>query len=418
MFTLKRISWAELVIVVGLACVAAGTSYARASALDPVLYSYTSENGYETSDMWFDADIPKMVRMMSSRWDGKHEVTSEHPLMSLVIYTPVFVLREGPIGLTVLEAIHLTWAGWAALWTITLFILLRVVGCRSFDATLFTVLGMTSASSVFWFTVPEAFSIGSVTIIMALCLTAWAKQSKSPLVSYGLINILTLSITVTNWMVGIFATILNMKWQRALFVIENSFLAVVLLWYVEKLVFPEANFLFLSSGRVLKFLFSPKPSRVLETICAFFSHSVVMPAIEVFHRSPNMQVMTVQQSFPGSGSALGLLAVIAWVVLLSLGAWACFSVMRKSRLIQLIGLTLAAQLGLHIVFGGETFLYSMHFLPLLIVVAACVTFTRFRVPGLILAVIVAVCAGINNIWQFDKALEFLRLMGQIAGVYQ
>src|SRR5512143_2144723 len=175
MLMLTRLSRVELIIVVGLSIVAAAASFARASAHDPVVYSYGSDKGYRTSDMWFDGDVPKMFTMMTSRAAPQHQATSEHPLLSLVVYLPVFTLRH-VVGLSTVQAIRILWAVLAALWTAALFVLLRILGSRPFDAAVFTLLGVTSAASIFWFAVPEAFSIGSLAIILALCLTALSSR--------------------------------------------------------------------------------------------------------------------------------------------------------------------------------------------------------------------------------------------------
>jgi hypothetical protein len=415
MHALSNSRWTEFVIALVLACVAAGSSYARALSLDPVIYSYGSEKTYYTSDVWFDADIPKMFTMMNSRAAPQHQVTSEHPLLSLVVYVPVFVLRR-LAGFSTLQAVRLLWSLLAALWTAALYLLLRVLGCRPFDAAVFTLLGTTSAASVFWFAVPEAFSLGSLTILLALLLFARLPHAHSPLLSYFLLNVLTLSITVTNWMVGFFAAVLNMRWWRALLIIAASFVAVSALWLVERLFFPQATF-FVGGDRPLGFVYFPDFTRIVQVASSFLSHTMVMPAIQVWQKTPVQRMMIVQPALPGSGSALGYVAAIAWIVLLGLGIWACFTFMRKSPLMRLVGLTAAAQLALHLVFGRETFLYSMHFLPLLILIAACITFTRFRVPGLALAVIVVIGAAIQNNLQFVQAVEVLRVVSQLAAAY-
>jgi hypothetical protein len=56
----------------------------------------------------------------------------------------------------------------------------------------------------------------------------------------------------------------------------------------------------------------------------------------------------------------------------------------------------------------------MHFLPLLILIAANVMRTQWRPVGLGLAVVVAVTCVINNQTQFAFAAEFIRAMGRLA----
>ena len=77
-------------------------------------------------------------------------------------------------------------------------------------------------------------------------------------------------------------------------------------------------------------------------------------------------------------------------------------------------LSTAGQLALNFVFGAEPFLYAMHFLPLLVLIAANVVHTRLRPVGLGLAVVIAVTCVINNQAQFAFAAEFIRAMGRLA----
>src|SRR5207237_7945406 len=73
------------------------------------------------------------------------------------------------------------------------------------------------------------------------------------------------------------------------------------------------------------------------------------------------------------------------------------------------GLDLVSQLILHVVYGSETFLYSLHFAPLLVVLAALSTLTQARPLALVLASILIVSTGYNNGLQFNKAREHVNL---------
>lgn len=74
----------------------------------------------------------------------------------------------------------------------------------------------------------------------------------------------------------------------------------------------------------------------------------------------------------------------------------------------LLGLTIMAQFILHLAFGKETCLYALHFAPLLVVVAALSTLTSQRRLARIVAAALVVCAGMNNLQQFDRAAAFAR----------
>ena len=91
-----------------------------------------------------------------------------------------------------------------------------------------------------------------------------------------------------------------------------------------------------------------------------------------------------------------------------IGLWALSFLGKHLRFFIALGMTLLGQLVLHMLFGWETFLFSIHFVPLLVVVAALSTLTRARVVALSLAGAVAVFAGINNFIQFGKATAFVR----------
>jgi hypothetical protein len=280
------------------------------------------------------------------------------------------------------------------------------------------VVGITSAAAVFWFAVPEAFSIGSLTIVVAFCLASAGDGAKSPFLVHALGNLVALSVTLTNWMVGILAAILNLRWRRALAAIAGALLITSILWGLEKVLFPNAEYFLTGSGRLSEYMYYPSVQRVVEVGRVFFSHSIVMPGIGVeAEYEPDRPRMTVQQSSLGSGSIVGYGATVAWIALFCLGIWASASAWRRDKIVMLVGLTTGGQLALHVLFGGQTFLYCMHFVPLLLMIASRVTQTRLRTPGLVLAGIVAAGALVNNQQQFMKAVEFVRYISQIAAAY-
>jgi hypothetical protein len=69
--------------------------------------------------------------------------------------------------------------------------------------------------------------------------------------------------------------------------------------------------------------------------------------------------------------------------------------------------TLAGQVLLHMIYGEETFLYALHFAPLLVLAAAlAAAATAWRRTILVLAVALAFAAGVNNASQVATALRF------------
>jgi hypothetical protein len=71
----------------------------------------------------------------------------------------------------------------------------------------------------------------------------------------------------------------------------------------------------------------------------------------------------------------------------------------------MLGLAILGQLALHILYGEETFLYSLHFVPLLIVVAAASTLTSTRPYALALVALLLATTTINNAQVFQQVSQ-------------
>jgi len=381
-----------LILILGVAA-ALSTSH-NAGRISPLVF------GTRYLDLWFDADTTDYVRMMISL-QGPQSETKVHPLLSLMIYPPVKIFRM-VFGLAQIQAIRLMLALVAAVWAGEMFVVLRLMGCRRPDAALFTLLGMASAASVFWFTVPETGALGSLTILAALGVMALSQYRKVSPIWYAATSALTLSATVTNWMAGIFLTIANFPWRRASQLTGIAFCMVLVLSCVQKAIFPSAHF-FWENPQKGRFIFNQRAGGPQKILPSFVFHTMVMPAIQNVPKEGSALRLRTQSSPPGSASMWGRVAVWLWAGLLGMGVGWTLSSGRRSRLIQFVWLTLLGQLLVHLVFGIETFLQSLHFLPLLIVIAAFGALTRFRPLALIAASALAVCAFMNNQLVFEQA---------------
>ena len=362
------------------------------------------------TDVWFEGNPWRTAGIMSNRLHPEAYVTDRHPLFPLLTF-PAVRVAEIMLHIKPVVATHLLIAIIAGLWVGTLFVLLRLTGCRRLDAMMFSLLATTSAAAVFWFTVPETYSLGSWTILLALLLLALARYHRVPSWGYFAVNVMTLSVTVTNWMAAILVTFARRPWRQALGITVSAFLAVSLLWNVEKVGFPYATS-FLNQHRATHYFFQQESGGPLRIVASFVFHSMVMPHIEREPLSPQDQKlskMSVQHSPLWSGSLLSVIATGLWVVLLGVGVWGAVRDEQNRPFVQVLGLTLLGQLVLHLVYGGEeTFLYSLHWLPLLVILAAFGTRTRIRGLIVVLAGALIVCGGINNGVQFERAVQFVR----------
>lgn len=402
-------NWRDLLLVVTLATVVGFASYLGAQRIDPMIFDSNSVN------IWFQSDISRVFSNMTDH-KGNHYRTQVHPLFSLLAFPPVYALKT-VLGIPAITAVRIVIAAIASLWISALFILLRLIGCHRFDATLFSVLGASSAASVFWLVVSETYSFGSLSILLALCFVVITQQRKLSTLWYVAVSAMTLSFTLTNWMVGILATLVNFSWKRSLQITANALLLVLALWTLQRFIFRSAGFfLFNRAGSFVfnqekKYILQPDAGGPLQAAKSFIFHSMVMPTIKVVRDidSPSewsRQIMVTQPSAPGSASLWGTVAVVLWIALLGLGVWGLFSIKEHLKLRIVLGLTLLGQFMLHMLYGDETFLYSLHFAPLLVVLAAFSTLTRMRPLALVLASMLVLSAGINNGWNLIRRRHF------------
>lgn len=413
-----RQHWQDILIVVFLAAAAGFASYQGGKLINPMLFDK------QAGDVWFHSDIGRVIDDMTV-YGIDHDHTNVHPLFLLILFPVVYVLKTALL-LEPITAVRIVIAVVAGLWFSSLFISLRVIGCRRFDATLFSVLAATSAAAVFWFVVPETYPFGSLSILLALGCVALTQHRKLSPLSYVVVNVLTLSITITNWMVGILATIVNHRRKQFLQITLTAFGILAVLVAVQKVIFPTSNaggFFF--PTRMMRgeagYMIQPDSGGPLKVVKSFVFDTLVMPAINLVNNKIDLYPlwpirMSVQMSSPGSGSVWGTIAVVLWIALLSLGLWGLFSTRKHLRLRVVLGLTILGQLALHTVYGNETFLYTLNFLPLLVVLAALSTLTRARLLALVLAGMLVLSAGMNNILQFNQAVAFINRHGSLCAI--
>lgn len=414
-------AWLALALALSLSAGAA--AYARSTMFAPVIHYKTGYNagpeaGLSTLNLVFDGDIPQYTYSSLRWWDPTLSYLSQrHPLVAIYINPPVRILRM--LGLGPLDAIHVACAFVCALWTGLFFFLLARWGCRLLDATLFTVLAQISAGAMFWFPFPESYPGASVAIVLALILTLWPR-GLSPVVRYTAVLALTLSMTVTNAVIGLIAAARNLALKTLWVAGVSAWFVVTMLWVLQKALFPSVEF-FLPARSQGGLLFLPWPARIFDVAQVLLADAVVMPNFSVISGAERVppsiayRMMTIQHSVMGSGDAFSLIATACWLALLGLGLW---SLRRApSGLGNICAACAAALVGFHLIFGIETFLFVLHMLPFLMVLAAGVTFTSLRRVGIALALVVIVFGGWRNWSQFQAAAEVTRQVDAYARAF-
>lgn len=377
---------------------ALGTAAAvwASSLLDP---SITEMNKF---DVWIEADVPRVFANMTNRMSD-HYRTNAHPLFSIVAYPPTLILM-GLFSLSPLDAVRVVDGIAAGLSLGLLFIALRIAGLLRIDATLFAMLGAVSAAAVFFATIPETYIFGCLTILTMIIVVAISEHRPVSFISYCAAVTATLTMTSANFMVGIFAAVREMRLRKAITVLLCAIAIVTLVWGVQKIIFPSAGFFLGDRGEAV-FVSVPNTERIRNVFNAFFLHSMIMPNFELIKNDliPEIRDVSVQTVPALQGGAVYLLGLLAWVALIGIGIYSLVRARSKRKLVFVLAGTVVGQFGLHLVYGEETILYSLHYLPVLVILIAigCTMFARTLSRAL--ACVVIVCATIVNVSQLSSA---------------
>ncbi len=397
----------DCVLALALGLAAYAFCQAGAALVDPRIV-YTKD----LWNVWFDADPSVYYVSMTNRVSG-HWGANVHPMLAFFMYTPTFAMTRG-LGLSKPEAARAVMSLAAATWVGATFVLARVLGCRQLDAALVSMLAAMSAGAMFMFVVPEFHPFGGVTLV--LCLIFWV-VSRDRLFStawHVAFNALSAAATVTNWPLGVATAFSAGGIRLAVKVTAGGAVLLVALSAVQRLAFPTATpILWRAEGYAITSTAAPTPRRIVATTQAFFFHSVIMPTLVPIGASAarpvgsaqwSYRALSVQRSRPGSASVAGGLAVALWTILLASGALTCCRDRGRSLVLPI---ALAGQWVLHSIFGDETFLYALNWLPLLIAFVAT-AFVNAR--GIALRVVLAglvLSVGYNNVVQFWVVADML-----------
>jgi hypothetical protein len=236
-----------------------------------------------------------------------------------------------------------------------------------------------------------------------------ARTAATPDILVILANTLSLSITVTNWMFGLIATFLRLPIRRAIQVALNGFALLSLFWIVGHIYVPGAVYI----GPTLfekTFVYVPTLKRVAGVLLSFAGYSMVAPTANDFTTYNGPRGLSVQGVWP-SLDLTGCI-LLAWFVLLGYGCWASYR-LGERFVFRLLTAWLAGQLILHTVYGEETFLYSLHWTPFLIMTAAAGCRGRTRVPAVVFAALLAIMSGFSNYTHLHAAIEHLVTIGSL-----
>ena len=378
---------ADVTVAIALAALVFAGALLTSARLQPSILHYS------TFDYWFESDPPAFLDQMESREHDHHFRTRRHPLWSLLMYPAVNAIA-GVAGLPIPDAMSVLMALLASIWIVVVFATLRLARLPRADAALFTMLVAVAACSMFWLPVPESYVPGALTIALAVLLVALsARGVRVPFWICVLVSLLTFSITTTNWTAGIIMLALVLPWRHAIAAVGRTAAIAWGAWTVQHGLFPNAGSpLEIWIASETKYLLSPESSGWLAKVWAFFFHAIVAPALDTAYGFR----LSVQGRLPGAGSTLAIGAVALWIALGALALRGLARIDLRRPLPLMLLLSALSQFALAMAFGIETFLYSLHWGPLLIMIAAVGSTAASRRWSLGLVAVLVVAAGVNN----------------------
>ncbi len=360
-----------------------------------------------TSNVWFDSDIPSRLEVMLH--PGGWHNGGAHPLLPTLGHWTIAAARTLTRESDPMRAAGTAGAAVGGAFVALLYLLLRKLSLQRPDAALFAAIGAASSGALLWFPVPESYGFAAAGITLALLVAASSAPSSASLVAACVASGATI---LTNAVVGSLAVAFHHRsprqWGRALVLLLAALGATSAAWLVQEWSFDTPYFL---SHRLLEYrqhTFPVTLERTWQVAQGLFVHPVVAPGL--LNDRPSFRHMAI-----GTGGIAGIVATVAWLALLGLGAASAARLVRgrgeHAPVASVAALSLAVALAMHLTLGRELFLYALDVLPMLVLIAALSVRserTARLARGLALVLLVAMLFA--NVRQLLRATEAARAL--------
>jgi hypothetical protein len=393
-----RLHRTDIIVAAAIAVATSLLTLSAASQIDPAAFARRN------FDIYLQGDLPRTYIEMITRFSNGGR-SGVHPLYPMVVHPPTAIVHA-LFGVSWLDAVRAVVALFATVWALCLFVCGRLLGIRTVDAVLVAAVGLAGCAARFWLVVPETFAIGGVALLIAVAVAARSDAHDVREASYVAAGVATFGSTLTNWSTGIILALTSGSVGRAVRISLQVAGATALLWIVEKLFFPNVVFIFDPVG-VRQYVHALDVSRILDVTRVFFSHAAVAPVLEACRNVSYPQtpfLLTFQGSGIFSAGPVGAAATIVWLAMLVAGVYALIRSTGHQKARIVLGGSLAFQYGLHLLYGGETFLYSIHWWGLLVVLVAVGLRTKADWAVRLLAIVFVFTAGSHNWRSWESSL--------------
>lgn len=389
-----------IAVMFGLvACLVAALAF---RALPPGFYDLASGN------IWFQADQERVVRALSDRSSVFHSRDSVHPLFSIIAFPPVAVLRF--IGMPAVAACETLIVAAAAVCGALLFLILRQMDCDRLVAALGTAAFIVSATFLHWFALAETYALSGASGLIALYLMTLPRVSAASAIAASAI---TLSMTVTNWMLGLALVGMRFPLARALRRTGAALAICLVLAAIQHEIFPR-------SGR----FYSPKALihekdytqidmaehgtaewTPIDNVRGFFITAAVAPApYRAKDSESGSPIVDNQRATIADYQPVGIAAAVAWIAALSLSFGSVVRARRVTPTLVALGAFVAGQLALYLVYGEITFLFAANYFAVLIILATVGSAGRRRPVHLAALAAFVVLGAVANTIAFRSAV--------------
>ena len=368
--------------------------FQAAKAMPTILHDY----GFNSS--YFGSDVARVWNNLTDRYSDHHR-TSVHPLFSLFVSLPCLFAHKF-LGLEKLTAVSLLLAINASALTSVMYYLLFFVTKRLLDTVLFLALFLLSMSFLMWSRVPETFPFGATSMLVPFIIITIPRIREKENIQI-ISSIVTMGITITNWMSGILGCFFVLRYKKTFIVIVKAFVLVLALWSIQKYIYPSAGHVFNLTGEK-KYVLSRKSEFTARQIFLdSMSPSTIEPEYSDVMERPTV---VVTKKLPDTDGLQLMGFWFLWILLLIVGAFHCMKSRKESPLNILLLAFVAGQVILHNLYGiGETFMYSIHWMPSLVLVAAFSSKSRYRPVILIVVLIMVFFIGPRNKMLVAKSLS-------------
>jgi hypothetical protein len=365
-------------------------------------------------DFWFDSDPARTIANITSRWVLFHERSVLHPLYSLFIAAPFGALRAA-FGLSTSTVTTIYVALQSACYAGAAYTAMRAFGLMRFDALLGVTLLYSTAAGIYWIGFPEWIAFGATAVLVSVIWVAApsAVRNHATGVAQSLISV---SMVVTTWVIGIAASLVadwpKLRWRRAYAHTRDALALMAALSVVQYLIFPLAGgFLNIWFEFRLKFI-NVYPDSVRRSLLGLtiesLGQTLLAPEPAVLHGPRTVPgwgvlIMTgLRQGVPVTPLSVVVLAI--WFALWGLGIRAAMrGGVSRAVFVFVVG-ALAYLYVLHIVFGGEIFLFSLFFAPFMTFIALWSVLSPHKLVARGLCVVLIVASIAHNFPAFNSAV--------------